>query len=380
MRARKKNRKIKKYATFPPFFFLLSRSSSGKTTLVKRALARLGSNCRVYLLNVRPDEVAGYVRVHAKTQAIDCSKLKEGLEQVGSNSYVVIEDIISLSDKDEESLRQLINYRAHHDRLRIVCVSHMLYKTSLLTLVPLFNYIVFTLTNSSRGLLRAAAVHGFNLEPEKHAKWLSIFSRCFKDKQGGFIFISCVGVELYRCADGASSTVNRLDDDDDDDGESARATTKMTKSKRSAAAIVGDGGGGGDNLERRFVDCFSDREEKATAAALFAIVGPVLRRERSFRHSDLSLAFRQSRKPGVLRRVSVVDYAASLLQASPSHRPSNDHLVLHRFLSGRCKIPKLFVKNHHFYDAASDLTSEELEDDDDDDDDDDGDVGKAALP
>jgi len=342
----------------------------------------------VFLLNVRGDEVKSYARVHSKIRAIDCAKLGEGLESVTSNSYVIIEDIISLSDREEEALRRLINYRAHHDKLRIICVSHMLYKTSLLTLVPLFNYLIFTLTNSSRGLLRAAAVHGFNLEPERHAKWLRLFSERFKqqeasDSQSGqgsaarsFIFISCVGVELYLCENAASLQPKLLDNGNesvDDGGGQTDEKRPMPRAKSLSGASVGSR----DDIDARFAECFSNHEEKTLASALFSIVGPALKKEAGFRRTDLSLAFSQSRKPGVLRRVSVVDYVASLLQSQPVSRPSVDLLVVHRFLSERCKIPKLFVKNWHFYDAASDLTSDELEEDDDDDDDNDAKKSQA---
>ena len=347
------------------------RSSTGKTTLVKQALAKLDQRCQAVLINVRPDEVAAYQKVHPKLKLIECTTLREGLEQVADNSYLVVEDIVTMSKKDEESLRVLINYRAHHDRIRVICVAHMLFRNYLLTLVPLFNYIIFTLSNSSRNLLKTAAVYGFHLESAKTSKWLAIFSKQFRSKEGGFIFVACTSVELHHCkATGETSVLLDANDDDDDDDDDSRSDydeggnvmEAKTKTQNASRRTT---------LERRFNECFSAHAKAPLARALFSIISKVLLAQVGFRDYDLSLAFNQTRKPGSVRRVSVVDYVSALLDSAPVAKPRLDLLVLHRYLSARIKIPKIFVQNHHFYDAASDITSDEEDDEDDDDDDDD---------
>jgi len=346
--------------------------------LVKKALAKLDPQCQAALINVRPGEVLEYKKSHAKLKLLECSSLREGLSFVDRDTYLIIEDIVTMTKKDEEALRTLINYRAHHDRIRVICVAHMLFRNYLLTLVPLFNYLIFTLSNSSRNLLKTAAVYGFHLEPAKTAKWLSLFSKFFSKhgRDGSYIFISCSSVELYssqnekpELLDGNDDDDDDYDDDDDDDDDDVANKKKPLRVSKKRLGQGGGGsggkksGGGGSiaKLEERFADCFIDQNTGALARAFFSIIAQVLVKQAGFRSQDLSLAFNQTRKPGRLRRVSVVDYVSSLLDSRPLASPRLDHLVLHRFLSEHCKIPKLFVRNSYFYDAAADITSDELD-------------------
>ena len=375
-----------------PFF----RSSTGKSTLIKQALASVDPKVRVYLFNVRSDEVEGYQKYHAKSESVERCSLKLGLDRVEPDSIVILEDIICLKKKDEECLRVLLNYRAHHDRLRVICVGHMLFRNSLLTLVPLFNYIVFTLNNAGRSLVRQAATYAFNLDAERRIKWVEEFSKsCLENRQLGrsFCFVDCstVSFYLFNCDDKSARLLSGTDDDDDDDDDrkrdvgdgdddktdgDGRMVGGASKTRKASAKKISQ------SLEDRFASCFSDNESAIQARGLFSILSQTLCNEPSFRRSDLSVAFRQARKPGILKRVSVVDYASNLLDHKPTFFPSTDHLVLHRYLSEKCKIPKLFIKNRYFAATSLESSNDELEDDDDDDDDEDskprGDGKRAA--
>jgi len=346
------------------------------------------------LLQVRVDEVSGYTKAHSNTKHLQCESLREGLEAVEPGSYVIIEDIIHLTKKDEQALRALLNYGAHHNKLRVLCVAHLLYRTSLLTLVPLFNYLAFTMSNSSRGLIKTAATYGFNLEPEKSCRWVQSFSNVCSNNQdrvdGKYIFISCNDVRMFfkseeegKLVELAKTSKKQIvenagddtgddeaaDDDDDDNGEAKCKKSRPGKygdqSLKSTGRTSGKGGGAGwreppRTMEQRFADCFSGEREKAPIARAFvSIVSKVLRQEPSFREQDLSLGFKQSRKPGKLKRISVVDYVSSLLDSRPYLPPSRDQLVLHRYLCVQCKIPKLFVKNHYFYEISLDASTDE---------------------
>ena len=394
-----KNKKsCKSYLVFFSFVF---RSSTGKTTLIKRALSKLEPETKAVLLQVRPDELSGYAKVHSNIKLLQGDTLKEGLESVEPGSYVIIEDIIHLSKKDEQSLRSVLNYGAHHNKLRVLCVAHLLYRTSLLTLVPLFNYLIFTMSNSSRGLIKTAATYGFNLDSEKASKWVEAFSRlCLKhgeQVEGKCIFISCNSVKMFfklestddqsrateLANDDADDDVDDNDDDDEikkggegeKDKERDEKIEREKKIKRQRRDLQKTGrerekvGGayscsGGGNMEQRFADCFSGEKEKSPLARAFvSIVAKVLREESTFREQDLSLGFRQARKPGKLKRISVVDYVSALLDSRPGLPPTRDQFVLHRYLCERCKIPKLFVKNHYFYEISLDASADEDDED-----------------
>ena len=377
---------------------LFCRSSTGKSTLIKRALSQIEPTVRVYLFNVRSDEVEGYQKFHPKVESVEAASLGAGLRSAQSGSVVILEDVISLKKKDEESLRLLLNYKAHHDRLRVFCVGHMLFRNSLLTLVPLFNYIVFTLNNASRSLVRQAATYAFNLDAESRVKWVDRFSKCCLsavERGRSFCFVDCSTVRFYLfdCAEQRASLLSGTDGDDDDDDDVVGGASEMARSSnfRSIDGDVDDENkleGGKTkkrsvaknpllSLEDRFASCFPDREFASQTKGLFSILSQTLRNEISFRESDLSFVFAQSRKPGVVKRVSVVDYIEHLLNKSPSRRPPTEHLVLHRYLSERCKIPKLFVRNRYFISDSLQSSNDELDDDDDDvDDDDSSSVGK----
>ena len=353
-------------------------------------LARLPRKCQVQLLQVRPSEVEGYSAVHSNTQAIESPNLVEGLLKLEPHSFVIIEDIVIMTKKEEESLRYLLNYRAHHDSLRVICVAHMLYRTMLCSLVPMFNYIAFTHTNTNRGLIQATASRGFNLDPSVTGEWLAAFSRYCSPtngKAGEFFFVSCTTVEFFR-ADGVDKSVYPISQlstplsntqelsiigtpgcssSSSSSGAGSSSTGSNKKQKNPALVSLSSSPLSTGEIEKRFANCFVNHEQASQASALFSIISGSLIGEPSFRHSDLSMAFSRSSKPSTLKRVSVVDYVCSLLDSKPRYRPSLDHLVMHRFLSTRVKIPKLFIRNPHFHVVTTDITSDECDDDDDDD-------------
>jgi len=350
------------------FVTFFRRSGSGKSTLVKSQLARIAQKHKVFLLNVRPDEAETYKKVHSNTELICSKNLAEGLAQVKKGSYVIIEDIICVSRAEEEAIRMVLNYRAHHDKLRVICIGHMLYRTHLLTLVPLFNYLVFTLVNASRGLLKTAATFGFHLDREETSQWLEEFtSRCASQARKGFMFVECSSIALYYHSS---------------DGEDKTKLSEKLKEKREVAMPVRGGKQKSKTklerieklnnptelpaaststaaIEQKFESCFLGQANASLACALFGILARVLKEQKGFRDFDLSLAFEQSRKPGKIRRVSIVDYVCALLNERASAPPITDHLVVHRFLSERCKIPAIFIRNPYFWSTTSDISSDE---------------------
>jgi hypothetical protein len=62
------------------------------------------------------------------------------------------------------------------------------------------------------------------------------------------------------------------------------------------------------------------------------------------RANDLSILFENARLERI--RISIVDYITSL--QSPSAAVSTNLLSFHRYITLRCKIPEIFVRNHSY--------------------------------
>ena len=342
------NKWLKQLATC---FFVLSSSSTGKSTTLRTALSKLPRQCQVALLNVRSDEAELYKRAHGNTVLLQCgSAIRSCLDQFKEGQFVVVEDIISLANKDEESLRYLINYKAHHDRLRIVCVSHMLYKTKMLTLLPLFNFVLITLSPSSRGLLKIACSQGFHLDAGKTQQWLDAFDGRCSSVPGSFAYINSAKQTLHFLTSGGGSDDD--DDDDDDDGSEENGGQRSSSSRPKRGRGVGSDqrtvANVAEVLEKRFAECFNGHERAATARAIFSVISKVLTSSTAFRPFDLSFAFAQRRATTKLKRISIVDYVDCLLDASPTSPADPSHKALHRYLKQRCKLPKMFIRNPNF--------------------------------
>ena len=370
-------KKIKKaQSTKPtptPISFPHFSSSTGKSTTLRVALSKLPKECQVALLNVRSDEAELYKKAHKNTVLLQHgSGIRSCLDQFREGQFVVVEDIISLANKDEESLCYLINYKAHHDRLRIVCVSHMLYKTKMLTLLPLFNFVLITLSPSSRGLLKIACSQGYHLDGGKTQQWLDYFdSRC-SPTPGSFAYINSAKQTLHFLTSNQDNSDDDDDDEDDDnddyedDGENeekvagaCEATSRVkgvgNRLKRKATAKAGGysltrQADAAETLEKRFAECFNGHERAVTARAIFSVISKVLTSNdcTAFRPFDLSFAFAQRRSAAKLKRISIVDYIDCLLDANPTASADPSHKALHRYLKQRCKLPKMFIRNPNF--------------------------------
>jgi len=354
-------------------FFIFSSSSTGKSTAVREAISKLPKDCEVALLNVRADEVELYKRAHKRTLVLQSgTAIRDCIDDFRKGQYVVVEDIINLADKDEAGLRELINFKAHHDELRIICISHMLYKTKMLTLLPLFNFVLFTLAPSSRALLKIACVQGFRLDSKTVDLWQSKFVvNCKRGAKGSFAYIDSAQMKLHfsdvttlqtssSSTSSSSSHIEKVaenddnaegddDDNDDDDcnvdGEHYQRLGKYKNSirKRKFSSDL-------DSLERKFAECFAGHPKASTAKAIFSIISKVLTDPQcsAFRSFDMSFAFAQRRTSSKLKRVSIVDYIDSLLDSAPVARADPSHKALHRYLKKRCKLPKMFILNPSF--------------------------------
>ena len=199
-------------------------------------MGTIPSSANLYLVNVRGEETSFYQKQHKKTFSINFS----GIKTVKKNSYVLVEDVISMKKEEEINLRNAINYTVHHNRSKLFCVSHTITKTGLYSMVGLFNYLIFTGSPSNLPVIRTCLRY-FKIETEKVNKWLSCIKREAKKNPSSwdpYYFFDCTKMIFCSAADllglpnvqsgvkilgtlneSSSEDSDDYDDDDDDDDD-----------------------------------------------------------------------------------------------------------------------------------------------------------------
>jgi len=223
------------------------------------------SSANLYLVNVKGEETSYYQKTHKKTSTVQFS----GIKNVKKNSYVLVEDVISMKKEEEINLRNAINYTVHHNKSKLFCVSHTITKTGLYSMVGLFNYIIFTGSPSNLPVIRTCLRY-FKIETEKVNKWLSCIKKEAKRNPSNwdpYYFFDCTKMIFCSALDllNLSHPESRLrilgtlnessseeedddDDDDDDDDENffrnrleALSSSKINQSGGRRAKVGGGG-------------------------------------------------------------------------------------------------------------------------------------------
>ena len=159
----------------------LGCSGSGKTYGLKQILNTLLAHNRrtpVYTINVKDVEYEGEFGTHLNIGFDQIDRIRE-------HSLVVVEDLINLTAKEEVSLRQLVNWHAHHKHLKLFAVSHNIFKTKLFNTLAYFDFLIFTSSLSNIRILRNCMSY-FQVEPEIVQKWINQI-RIFKGQQGIYL-------------------------------------------------------------------------------------------------------------------------------------------------------------------------------------------------
>ena len=294
---------------------ILGGTGSGKTFGLKSILSSLlASNLvRLYTINVKDSEyVDDFKNNHSRIQLDSKDSIKPG-------SVVVVEDIIDLKTKDEIALRVLLNYDAHHKKLKVFCVSHNIFKTKLYNTISYFNFLMFTSSLGNLYVLKKCLAY-YQIEPELAEAWVEKF-KMFQGKQGIYFFFDSSQRLFY-------ATNNLLD-------------------SHSNKPILAQSKNGGDAekkrlaLQNRFELFFKGRKNYSQAVAVFSIMNQCLDPEQ-FKLVDLTVKFR-SKNGGEVKSVSVIDYIDCLLD--PEAQPTQAQEILHNFVRSHCTIPKIFVLN-----------------------------------
>ena len=297
----------------------------------------------LYLVNVKGAEIEDYKKIHKKFETVGFA----GLKSVKKNSVVVVEDIISMSAEEERSLRKAINYEAHHKKCKLYCITHTIYKTSMYSMLPLFHYVVYTSSPSNSPIMRASLAY-FRVEKETIAEWLSLVKEASKTSSvETYYFFDCSRMLFCQSFKLLLPGTTRILGDLDGEGSTRvqpsevrpRATKKVSKENscdREAET---------ERMKQLFSDFFQGQPFQPQACAIFSIVLGKLGSSK-INPLDLTITFSSRQKKGGTKKLSVVDYVASLL--APTGRASRDQAVLHNYIARQCTIPQSCIRNKWF--------------------------------
>jgi hypothetical protein len=314
---------------------ILGRSGTGKSTLIRSMLKANYSRTK--------KSKTPFVTVNAKDREYSDKKLGlqkkldySQIKKAASKSVVIVEDIISMQKKDERYMRHTLNYEAHHKKLKVFAVTHHVYKTSILSMLPFFHYIIFTGTRSNAPLLRNV-LNYFKIDPVIRDDWVEKFKKINKTQQTYFFF-DCGKYKFYVIDSlsallGSDSQQPRLlgvaNGDDGVDFEGKAETEVKIKV---------------NYLQNRFEKFMVGQSNKHEASAIFSIIVNCIPLH-LIREHDLTLSF-TSRKRDLRRgplRVSLVDYITVMLDSKK--KINTRILFLHLYLKKSCHIPNIFIKN-----------------------------------
>lgn len=292
---------------------IIGRSGSGKTFYVKKILEKLKKQKnKIYTINVQNNDYNNIVK--SKIISIDFATINE----IKPNSYVIVEDIISLSTKQNTQLRYLLNYSCHHKCLKIFVITHSIYKNGVYSLLSFFNYIVFTGLKSNLPILRFT-LNYFKLEKEELTKIIKQFEMlALQNQHNYFVFDTKMLSFNLEAKNTYQNVIEEL----------------PNKVDSSANASITD-------FQERFEKFINDFDEKVKANAIFSIIINCLPLK-LLRLHDLTFSF-ISIKSSKHIRISLVDYISCLLSEIEKITP--EIFCLHRYLKQSCCIPRIFIKN-----------------------------------
>ena len=118
---------------------------------------------KLYTINVRDVEYLKDFKNYSTLKFEQINRIKD-------KSVVIVEDIITLNAKEESQLRLLLNWYAHHKRLKFFCVSHNIFKTKLFNTIGYFHFVVFTSSLSNLRIIKNC-LNYFQLDGDVWQNW-----------------------------------------------------------------------------------------------------------------------------------------------------------------------------------------------------------------
>jgi len=279
---------------------------------------KMGRKARVFLVNVRPEEAKQYSHYSKKTFRATLEQIKS----VPKHSIIIIEDIVSLSKKEELCLRGLLNYYCHHRQLKLYAVTHTIHKNSIFSLLPLFHYLIFTGSASNLPVVRYVFSY-FKIEPTISLSWLD----CFDKKptaQVKYLVFDCSKMSFYECPDIYTRSSFR----------EANSQLQAVRARDESAQ--------GQTIEERFKLLLAGSNLPEHYVALVSLLAAFLP-ARLIQKGDLSIGFKVRGSKNNIKRIGLVDYLVCLL--TPSMKPDPYQLALHAYIKEQCLIPRHLILN-----------------------------------
>lgn len=325
--------------------YCFTRSGTGKSSLLKKILLQsktTNHQLLVYCVNVGPVELAEYKDDLGSKRVIPLSFSQ--LSTTRPNSTIIFEDIIYLTPANEKTLRQCLNFDAHHKAQKVFCVTHSVQKTAVWSLLPFFHYLIFSNSPSNKPVIRTCLKTVFKMDASIVENWLVQFlalTKTNRESKNCYFYFDTSLMKFYFTLDLLNSITNSRQLSDTStipDLSSGRVDALAAQEKEK------------NELQKTFLESKFDKFTethllRAQAAAVFSILINCLNLS-LVRDHDLTISF-QSNLVRKTKRISLVDYILCLLD-SAGNPPSQDLLVLHNYLKTFCNIPSIFVSNPHF--------------------------------
>ena len=287
----------------------------------------------IYLINLsQVDFEKTKNNVEKKSKSVVKQLCFSKMESAKANSIVVAEDIISMKESEQINLRKGLNYNAHHKNQKIICVSHMIHKTSMYSMLSFFHYILFSSSKANLPLIRFT----FNyFKLDKIDEWLQKFLEHGKNgKIGIYFFFDCHKMTFNVLTDIGKSefTVLGGGETDYDEKPQQQQTPKFNRIETIA------------KLQIKFDKFLSHHPLSNQASSIFSIIinGIDLK---NIRENDLTISFKDRFNSSKKILISLVDYITILLDENV--QVSSSQFVLHKYLQKYCYIPQIFSANKH---------------------------------
>jgi nucleoside-triphosphatase THEP1/RNase P/RNase MRP subunit POP5 len=302
---------------------IIGKTSSGKTTLVKailKAQLKKTRNVPIYTINVRSTEYS-----NAYPNLINVEY--EQMDTIPKKSIIIIEDVISMTPFQANTLRQAVNYNAHHKKQKIYVITHHVFKTSVYQLIPYFNYIVFTASHSNIPLVKIILRY-FHLSKDEIDKTTNLIHPVRNTPFVYFVFT--VDSHRFFKADSIKQLIaGDLKDTHGDSITTNASTSSVTK----------------DELMQRFETFVHSNENKQQASTVFSILINALPNYHNVNITDLTL--RCQTPNGQQINISLVDYVISLLTANI--KITKYDIFVHNYFKKLCKLPTMFIVNKRYH-------------------------------